>query len=345
MPFVHSAIWNDAEFRTLHKDYKLIWLHLLTSDVTGRCGIFLQNEHIMAGFSGVSCRNTVKALSEFERLGWIKRDGNGFIWIVNYVAHQSKQQQWRERCARDARKLQAQTELAVSFFEHYPDLAHIVPDIGGDIDDDIKGDINPDINGEINPDINPKSAAKSGAKCGFIDINIDIDRDINIKKERRGTPSGDGSPSAGKPDAKPAKPPKRKSAEFKVPDPPSIDEVVAKFTDAQRQAWDELLIYYKQTRGGENPTVLQVTSLLDDVLYQFAQKRKQGWNEEQLASALDHARRSAGGKDVKYVIGILRNVTLEELQKQQQASNGGGEYPGIADPLMIKLPDLPDSLT
>ncbi len=92
-----------------------------------RCGIFRPNLRLWAARCRTPLDELPACLDAFERLGWIKRDGD-LIWIVNYTKHQSKQKEWRLAARDEALALIGTTSLAEMWLEAYPDIDAIPRD-------------------------------------------------------------------------------------------------------------------------------------------------------------------------------------------------------------------------
>lgn len=92
---------SDDEYRALSKDEKLIWLTLIGGEIPDRCGLFKGCMTILADQTGCTAGEIEAAFSQFERLGWIVRDG-AYTLITGYILHQARNPGWIHGAIQDA---------------------------------------------------------------------------------------------------------------------------------------------------------------------------------------------------------------------------------------------------
>lgn len=85
---IKTKIWQDAWFRGLSPEEKVVWLFILTNDLVHISGIYELPLELIGVFTGVE--NYQIIVDKFVDNGKIEyRDG--YIFLKNYLKHQTKQ--------------------------------------------------------------------------------------------------------------------------------------------------------------------------------------------------------------------------------------------------------------
>ncbi len=115
---IATGILTDEEFLTLPADFQHVWLVLCISQLPGKCGIFKRGALVISQQSCRTVEQVNEAFTEFERLGWIKRDGD-YTWIVSRIKHREHNAAWRAGALHEAASMLGKTTLADECIAHY----------------------------------------------------------------------------------------------------------------------------------------------------------------------------------------------------------------------------------
>jgi hypothetical protein len=117
---VGHSILEDPEFVALTKEQKIVWLTLIIGRAGGKCGIFQPALQIITAQASVEVADIEAALIEFEKLGWIERDGK-YIWIRSRIKYRSHSPDWFRSALTETRELLSKTVLAQRCLDTYPE--------------------------------------------------------------------------------------------------------------------------------------------------------------------------------------------------------------------------------
>ena len=112
---------DDPEVCNLTDDEHRAWV-IFCLEPHPRCGIFQLNLRLWSMHCRTPMDKLTACLDTYERLGWIKRDEGGYVWIFNYTRHQSKQLQWLSGAKTEAQRLLSITPLAQMWLDMYGDI-------------------------------------------------------------------------------------------------------------------------------------------------------------------------------------------------------------------------------
>lgn len=119
--FFKPEALDDPDVCNLSDNAHRLWL-VLCVQPNPRCGIFKPNWRVLSARSRTPFEAMPDCLAEFVALGWVKVDeASGYIWIVNYTKHQSKQKFWLAGAFEEVKGLAGKTMLADEFLSHYAD--------------------------------------------------------------------------------------------------------------------------------------------------------------------------------------------------------------------------------
>lgn len=120
---------DDPEVCDLSDDEHRAWV-IFCLERHPRCGIFKPNLRLWCSRSRTPLENLPACMDAYEKLGWIKRDPEkGYVWIINYTRHQSKQADWLAKAREEAETLISDTFLAqdwLDFYSHIKTKSHII---------------------------------------------------------------------------------------------------------------------------------------------------------------------------------------------------------------------------
>lgn len=109
---IKTKIWKDEWFRGLSSDEKIVWLFLITNDYVHISGIYEMPIEIIGVMTGVkNCGKVVDKLRQENKID-VKE---GFVFIKNYLKHQTNQINHRDNISKSI----------VKYFKENPKLAKI----------------------------------------------------------------------------------------------------------------------------------------------------------------------------------------------------------------------------
>jgi hypothetical protein len=113
---------DDPEICDLTDDAHRAWI-VLCIQRNPRCGIFKLNSRLLSARCRTPMDRLPACLDDNERLNWIRRDhSSGYLWIINYTRHQSKQAEWLSKARQEAEKLKSVTYLGQYWIDYYSDI-------------------------------------------------------------------------------------------------------------------------------------------------------------------------------------------------------------------------------
>lgn len=228
---INFSVYDDSDLAELDDHYFWLWIVMITQNCP-RCGIFKPNKRLLALRSRCPVEKVEAGLDELEKIGMIVQDkASGYVWIRNYIKHQSKQAQWRAAAMQELASHKHAPDLAAKALEYYSDINPDVRMISSRKQSDIKV-----ISDQDQSDI--KVISDQDQPIFRPDKDKYKDKD---KKERMEVASQQGT----KPKAKP-----RESI-------PSLSELEEQLQPEARPAWDAYKLEYQRDRG--NRTVQEST--------------------------------------------------------------------------------------
>lgn len=134
--YVNTRFWDDTYVIRLSPSEKLLFLYLLTNPLTTAGGVYELTSRRVAMDTGLSQKEVVIALDQFERDGKIVQH-NGWVGIVNFLRHQKPNPNMRigiaralDRAPRELiERLPVTVAAARKAFERVPEGFGRVPDL------------------------------------------------------------------------------------------------------------------------------------------------------------------------------------------------------------------------